>query len=283
MSDSVIQQYINSGSSSLTRTDNITHILNLIKRVANNDTLIVFDVDEVLLHPKDAILSGDNSRWSYLDTYADKHNDVVIDYEKLEIVLSFCIERTNVDKNMQDVINYIANQNIKALALTHCEFGKMPAGGNVNYASIEEWREGDLLKIGIDFTKLSQLNTECYRELLLLGDGETALLYNGIIFTNGNDKGECLEAALKNINLHPSTIVFIDDHVRNLTSVREFCEDSSINFYGIHYTAAAQINTECNEAREKLQLETLVEEYRWLSDSEADGMLDLWECILLYQ
>lgn len=239
-------------------------ILNIIQKEAENDTLIVFDVDNVLSIPSDlAIRQG----WRI--------------YQKLEkqsninqLIDQICLQakRELVDMKMQGVLEYIHENNLRSFALTHCNYDAILGFNPTKYSTWAEWRYDFLIQIGIDFKLLSQLKDELNDKQLIYGK-----LYKGIVLTGGEEKGMCLQAALEAINIHPSKIIFVDDHMHNIKSVQQMCGQENINFYGIHYTRAEELERQNtpNDSRESLQAQNLIHSGIWLSDAEADAQLQI--------
>jgi hypothetical protein len=96
----------------------------------------------------------------------------------------------------------------------------------------------------------------------------------GILFTCNVPKGKVLEAFLKRLKWKPSKIVFTDDKMKHLESVRDFCQRAHIPFQGFQYTAVEQMpKMPINKKRADLQFKTLAEQEKWLSDVEADQVL----------
>lgn len=270
----------------ITTTNQISQILHLIQEVADGNSLIVFDVDNVLSIPSDVSIRQKWRVFEKIQEYCwEKKTELNSqDIARLSEIICLEAERGHVDEKMEEIIKYIEANDLRAVALTHCNHDKINyaniypgrtqpnCGGGLEYAETwAEWRYECLKKIGIDFKKLSHIN-ECYgdRELLTM-----AKLYNGVILTGGYDKGECLEATLKMIELKPSKIIFIDDHAWNLASVAEACSRLEAEFHGIFYTKALDLEDEYTpyDAREALQAKILMEEGRWLSDTVADEMV----------
>lgn len=233
---------------------------------ADQDTLIVFDIDEVIITSKDQILHP-----SFI-VYRDKlYEDVIVkDHTKSEIeALSSIIFKTYetilVDENILKIFQNIYDNRLKVLALTSSPTGKLGV-----IEKFEDHRVDQLKRVGIDFNKfihsfsdviLHEMKSEC----------GTPLLHNGIIYTCHIDKGSVLEKILKKLDLKFKKIIFIDDRLDNLTSVESMCIKSEIDFFGFEYTAVRDsFVSPFNETRAQFQFNTLIEEGNWLSDELAD-------------
>ena len=102
--------------------------------------------------------------------------------------------------------------------------------------TLQQVTEKQLKSVGIDFarTALSKGSVE------LSGRFE-ALYDRGIIYVNGNNKGEMLERYLRQINVKPFHVVYVDDKGKHVGSVQQTCEKLGIQFLGVRYTGADPI------------------------------------------
>lgn len=82
-------------------------------------------------------------------------------------------------------------------------------------------------------------------------------------------------AYLKFAKLQPKKLIFIDDELKNLKSVQEYCQKSGIEFVGYEYTAieTQAKHLKLNKRRAKLQYKILELTKTWLNDDQADTIL----------
>ncbi len=238
----------------------------------NQDTLVIFDVDDVLIMPKDQILQ------SHHRSYLHKLEKALAKQEKeVELFWGVILSQRQsilVDKRMPQILNELHSKGIKVLALTHAMTGKL--GG---IPSMKDWRYNELIHHGYDFEKSWQgvkENTfsglEKSENRLSKDVSSPPMFFKGIIFTE-IDKGEALAAFLSHYKLKFKKIIFIDDKKKNLAAVERIASKLNIAFVGIEYTAAAMPTEPLNQKRAQLQFKTLSKEKKWISDFEADALL----------
>lgn len=240
---------------------------------ATPETLVIFDVDDVLMHPHDQILKAQNK--PYLEEL-EKKLEKRMEEEKADTLYSLIfLQRKNgpVDPRIIQLIIHLQAKGIKVLALTNCFTGKFGA-----IASMEDWRVNELQQLGYHFEN-SWKNTKShvFKELIkqtghgLSAKSESASLFkDGVVFASGVSKGDALTAFLAYAGLSPQKIIFIDDKKKHLESVEKVAKDLGIPFVGIEYTATKATKfAPLNKARVELQFEVLEKEHKWLSDEEA--------------
>lgn len=88
---------------------------------------------------------------------------------------------------------------------------------------------------------------------------------SGVIFANGQDKGDCLEAYLRRHKISPSRIIFFDDHLKNVSNLKQFADRNNIVFKGYRYGYLDQKVLSMNLSLGDVQLENM----RIISDEEA--------------
>ena len=250
------------------KTNDILEILDLIKEVADENTLILFDVNKVLIITADMSLRN-GSMGDAIDRYYLGDNEKYSEnIDKLSGLICLQAHSIPLDDNMQEIIRYLDENKIRSFALTKSPYGEIQYSNE--FKTWSEWKYESLKKIGIDFEKLSLLNKDSKEVLLQDGDVK---LYKGIIFTDSNPKGTALNAVLDRLSYTPSKVIFVDDGERNIKSVQTFCNEKEIEFYGFHYTKALESEYENSTLREDFQAKTFIEIGVWLSDDAADELM----------
>lgn len=240
-------------------------------QTAEDKTLFVFDVDDVLVVPRDQILLV-----TYEKEAVDYANQYRKNYSKKKCHHLWSIARKGlnprlIDPNILELLALLHQKHIKAIALTNAGTGKM---GTIQY--LEELRIQELQSLGIDFGPAFAIKKYIkFYSLRSQADKNRIPMYKqGVLFTCNVPKGKVLEAFLKRIKWRPSKIIFTDDKMKNLQSVQNFCQQAHIPFRGFHYTGVAAMPVELlNKKRADLQFKTLAEQQKWLSDAEADKVL----------
>ncbi|WP_231919506.1 DUF2608 domain-containing protein [Simkania negevensis] len=229
------------------------------------NTWVIFDVDDVLLIPEDAIFHP-----AHQDTFvmhADRLHEKMEHEELMHLwgILFSTRKAKLVDIEVLQVLELIQNRLMRAFALTHCGTGKV--GG---IEKLEDWRIAELNSLGICFDALSQCDIESefdqYR-----GKYGVAILKSGVIFAADFDKGAILMHAFDVIGEMPKQLIFIDDKRHNLTAVESACLARGIAFQGFEYVAVAENDPfPINLEKVDIQFRVLENEKKWLSDQELE-------------
>jgi len=239
----------------------------------DTDTLVIFDVDHVLIMPTDEYSLNRNpyrrQLWQDLKLRSSE--------EEFKFLRSIAVSSAKwrlVDTNIMTVLSELKNKNIPTVALTSLATGKF---GIIE--KMEDLRIKELQSVGIDFTNLTPLHGELPINELKSMHG-TPMLKAGIILTAEVDKAKVLEYILRQKNYYPKKVVFIDDQLNNLESLEKLCAKLKIKFEGFHYTAVSLMTTSVvDEQLEKLRFEILEKEHRWLSYKELTSRMNIPDSI----
>lgn len=248
------------------QTENWAPIQQAIQE-ASVGTVVVFDVDEVLLIPQDQILQS-----FHREAFDEHTHHLHHQWGKERLLEFFGIlfsqrEAQLVDEAVYEILEEIEAKGLYALALTQCGTGQV---GQIE--RLEGWRLSELKGFGIHFDRLSQSEREHFFPEMT-GKYGTALLKEGVIFTCSFDKGEVLMKALEVLDCSPLNLIFIDDRLHNLESVEAACEKQGIPFIGFHYQGAAHLyRFPLNFERVAFQFQYLEDQLCWLSDEEAEAL-----------
>jgi len=231
-------------------------------------SLVLFDVDETLVQPKDLILRlGARESW---DQYAQEtlHNPEVVHPEEFneeyflgQMLASIGFEV--VDPKIVSIVQALQKQQIPTIAFT-----KMLTGSLGMIPSLEDWRLAHLKKHQLDFSsafpQFPNLKLNVFE-----GCENSSSYKQGLLCANKQDKGPVLRAFLAQIAWTPVKVLMIDNRADYLNSVEESLQGSGINFIGFHYTAVEDNPCAINESLAKFQLMHLAKTGIWLSDEEA--------------
>ncbi len=234
---------------------------------ADQDTLVVFDVDNVISAPIDLIGRPKASpvRRAIFKEYEQKYGD-----ERVKRIHALYMMKGNgglVEPAVKEIIIELQKRGIPTIALT--------AKGTEKFGDISdpmEWRISRLKRKGIVFA-FENLNKR-----ILWDDeaGDKAGFESGVIFSGKQPKGKALQYFLEKIaHYKPKHIIFVDDNPEYLNSVHEMCSKLSIKFTGFHYKAAVfDQDQELSPEIARLQLKTLDEKEIWIPDSEAKKIIE---------
>lgn len=250
----------------ITQTSNLAPIEAALNQ-ADLETLVIFDVDDVLITAKDQILQPVHHKLAKKleESLESRHSEE--ESQKLWSIIWLTRIDELVDPKMVSLIKEAQTKGIKVMALTNAWTGSF---GNI--PSLEDWRIGELEDFGYTFKdSWSKLKSKTFTNLKSKDPKRFPVFKSGIVFTCNLPKAEVLKAFLQYTNLSPKKIIFIDDKRKHLESVEAFAKATGIPFIGFEYTAVTnRPASSLNEKRAKLQFEVLEKEHNWLSDEEAD-------------
>ena len=229
---------------------------------ADQDTLVIFDVDHVLIMPTDEYTLNRHpyrkELWKEIEGRLSK--------EEMKTLYGLTVSKAKwrlVDPDIIDIFTRLKERQIPSIALTSIYTGKF---GNIE--KLEDWRIKHLHDLGFDFVNLTPIKEEILLYELEEQDG-VPMLKSGVILTAQIDKGKTLEYILRHNNYYPKTIIFIDDMLNNLESLERLSSKLKIKFYGLHYTAVSNMPIPViNKQIEKLRFQILEKEHKWLNHQE---------------
>jgi hypothetical protein len=245
-------------------TDSIDDIKNEVN-AAEGDTLFAFDCDEVLTTLSEQICKerGQQFLMEWLGrSHPNVSEDAIYDVATFVLVSN---ENFLVNSEMPELIEKLWAKNVKAVVLTALS---MKPVDSVPDPMV--WRVETLRSLGYDFEKFwPQLANKRFKQF----DCEYPPAYSsGVICCGGTSKGASLTAFLKYARAKPSKIVFVDDKIENLEDVKNTCKSLAIDFVGIEYHGAKNVESKVQFSEKVLeyQLATLKEKKIWVSDVEAE-------------
>ncbi len=240
--------------------------LNNILDKATSKTLVIFDVDEVIVYPTNLIqLQPASPFWEAKMADIEKR----LGKDKRDLLHSIMLLQSRwelIDATLPQIINTLQSRNIQVLALTSFRTGKM---GKIQ--SIEDWRRQQLKNHNIDF-KITAGISKSYFEIngLENSDGTKKPVYkDGIIYTDLQSKSVVLNAFLAHNHLNPNEIIFIDDRISNVEDLESFCNKININFIGIHDNRLLTKHPHFDPNLGQFQFFYLENHHVWLNDREA--------------
>jgi hypothetical protein len=240
---------------------------------SDENTLIVFDVDEVLITTEDHFMHpyADRAVMPLIQQTMSKASSKE-EKKDLENTLSLGMvlpKRILIEENTPVLITDLQQNGVKVIALTNCPtgpFGLVP--------KVERWRVEHLFSLDISFASSFPHIERCSLDELAAAHGKPAPLFEqGILFSKGYTKGEVLQAFFKQFDYYPSKVIFIDDLSENLDSVKAVLQSLNIEFKGYQYTGANSFFKEVDEEILLYQLKHLLQTKEWLSDNEIRELL----------
>jgi hypothetical protein len=231
---------------------------------ADGETLVVFDVDEVLIAPADIAY-----RMLVSHRFEPKAASSITKEERLVLagILATQAKYALVEPAIPEMMQQLHRQGAKTIALTACGTGRLDPVPN-----LEEWRADHLAELGILFSEREVNHTFSG---LVSAPGNPPALHKGILFLGDfqgegrSTKGDLLVAYFDLVGWRPKKVLFFDDREHNLVSVESALEKKGIACCSYLYEGAHEMPGQLDQNLGEFQFKHLVENKEWLSDAEA--------------
>lgn len=222
--------------------------------------LVVFDVDNTLLTPKDLSLKpcGQALRQLYLHPLSPKKR------EQLQSIIGLEAEEMLMDAKFPALIKQLQKAGVPVMALTALETGEY---GKIRDS--ESWRLSRLRQFDLNFKPSFANNVPMTLTEIHATEGHYPTFKDGVLFSNRHCKGDVLIAFLDRIGLKPTVILFMDDTLKQLESVQSAAAARGIPFTGLHYVASTVVPADYDPELGAFQFQYLVVHEQWLSDAAA--------------
>ncbi len=205
---------------------------------ADDNTVVVFDVDEVLVTTDATFLRPEGEEY-FLKLVKDAYGVAKTEKEHLELedklsIALVCPRRYLLEPESPLLIDELQRMNKKVIALTSHPTGKF---GKI--ANVERWKVDSLKAFGFHFERsFPQFQNQTFIELQKR-DTPSPLYLDGVLFSRGFTKGEVLVAFLQKLTDKPKKVIFIDDLYKNLETVAKALELEHISCIPFWYRRAA--------------------------------------------
>lgn len=228
---------------------------------ADSDSLVLFDVDEVLLTDTEHFRLTHDYRKKWVKSGKER-----LPKEIRQLLFSIILKDRTVrfvDTQIVEILTELEKRKVPTLALTKLYTGKFGV-----IEDFTEWRLKEFQTLNIDFNKLTPIKGEMSIAELNIGHGNPTLK-EGVILTANADKGLVLKNILDQKNYYPKSIIFVDDLLDNVESVQKMCSELQINYQGFTYLGASLIpEPNLNEEIERIRFDILEKELRWVIGDE---------------
>lgn len=226
----------------------------------STETLVMFDLDDVLIYPQDALMQNWRSGWKPEGVRAWTAEQDTIAWMNVKFQL--------MDPYGPKLINMLNERRVPTIGFTSFAMDEPNM-----VKSISEWRSKHLQALGINFNVENEVVFPV-QEGFVPPSFEKGVLYCGNFYKKDKgNKGIILSLYLDWIDWTPAQVIFIDDGKHNIESVKKELERRGINFLGFEY-----IPKELDPIHEKvaqLQYETIINQKHWLSDEEARELITI--------
>lgn len=246
--------------------DEISVVENQTKNLDGN-SLVIFDCDNVLTTVKVGTFNVQNK--DFLKNYL-REEFVSKDefYDKIRLVL--INENTYiVNQRMVDLVANLSKRNIRHMVATSYSVRPLE-----DISDPMQWRINNLHTMGYYFEKSWPDQND---DIVLkdFGTDHNPVFREGILFCDIFSKSDCLRSFFEYIGWIPKKVIFIDDVLRNLSDVGEFCDENKIEYIGIEYLESQYINSHIpfSDSLGKIQMSHLMNKSIWLKDEEAYKIL----------
>lgn len=246
-------------ASSIEKIEKINQIKSKIKE-ADSNTLVIWDIDNVIMMPQDAYtLSRNKHRKELWQELQNELSDEQIKH--LYSIITINAKWQLVEPEVLLLMADLEKRNIPTVALSTFGTGKY---GIIDKREMIRLR--DLKSVHIDFTPTSPFAVDAEFPELASEHG-IPMIKNGVIFTTELDKAQVLGKVLQHFAYRPREIIFIDDQLKNLESVSLLCQSLGIKFHGFHYVAVSLLPPipSTKEAEEK-RFKILQQNHQWLTN-----------------
>ena len=181
--------------------------------VADQNTLVIFDIDSTLTTPSDQYLQRQT-----IQCYKPLYKTFIahLTENQYRIFLHLVIIDSPsilVEQDTPLIIKRLQNKGIKTLGYTGSKLGSLG-----NLSSFPDWRYNELKRLGIDFAKIFP-GKVVFKDFKDLG-GDSIGIEKGIVYSGyKHTKGSVLKLVLNELKWIPKKIIAIDDKENNVLSI----------------------------------------------------------------
>lgn len=232
-----------------------TNIQDVIPSIQDKDTLVLFNIAEVLMDTETSLGTG---AWR-------KYIRKKIDSQQHDILTFFVAKKVPPkipEAGIQVLVNSLQHQGFPVLAFTSRGRAEWYA---TQVDGVDQLTEKLLNNLGIDLSK-SNLPKEWAQLDSTFGQNfHAGILYAGNLL----EKGEFLKLLLEQTGYKPKKIVFVDDKADSLKTVETAMAELAIPFEGFAYNRTSLDHQNFDPMIAHIQLESLLFKDTFLTDEEA--------------
>lgn len=226
-----------------------------ILKEADKKTLVLLDIDDTLMIPVQSL--GSDVWFRYRKEELEKGG--ITSKEALEKALSeweairHLTKMKLVEPGIDQVVAKMQKEGFLIMGLT-------TQGLALATRTVQQ-----LISLGIDLSLTAPSSENHYFQ-----NNHGVLYRQGILFTSGTHKGKAILKFLREVELSPKKIVFINDKQTHLQEVEGEVEKAGISFVGLRYSASDERVNAFDPAIAEIQFAPFK---KLLSDEEAEAVL----------
>lgn len=242
-------------SSAIVQIESLEEISKQLEKLGD-DSLLVLDVDEVLITSKDDFFQPVAEPYVLgLVKGAMENAKTAEERKRMEKNLASSLvktERVLVEQISLKLLDELYRKGVKVVALT-----SFPTGRFGSISQCEKWRVNQLKSFGFHFDRF--FPQFCRYEFLGVARPSMAapLFQDGILFSRGYSKGDVLLAFLDILHWNPSKVVFVDDILENHEKMALSLAGRGIGFQGFLYRPKTYV-TEVDRKAIEFQFRSLI-------------------------
>jgi phosphoglycolate phosphatase-like HAD superfamily hydrolase len=188
------------------------------------DTLVLFDLDYVLITPQDRVLryAGEENNYRsehFKAIFKDfQGKEIALGKDKVpmaEYLISQILFTSKVELVSPGMLNFV-NELDKKMTVV-----RFTANSSGKYGIVQNEAE-------LHLSRLKSLGYHFIKDNGRLLKGDFPECISRVIFTNKKDKGKVLLDFLEKLNKNYKNIIFVDDRLKNLISVQNILKDLKI-------------------------------------------------------
>ena len=250
-----------------------------IEQFITPTTLVVFDIDEVLIVTKDHYHHphGESFFFEYTERLIARTPSYHLESIHKRLSLSLTLpQRILIEETTPNFIAGLQARGNQVIALT-----AWPTGSFGHIDQLERVRIDQLTAHNIIFSTEFKIPDRHIFEHLQhqvrsVTHGQPIPLYEaGMLFSPGLSKGVLLREFLAHVDLRPEHVVFVDDRADHVRSVETELASAGISCDGFQYHGAQRHFRPLNKALLQHQFDHLVEHGIWLDDATVLARLEL--------
>lgn len=263
-------------SSNIKKIDSILQVQEELQ-FADENTLIVFDMDDTLIAPKENMFyllfrdtkDFDISDIDFVKELLRKTEEIASSkhdpnyFNKMTAAVFSKTDFVPVEEATIEIVKKLQNRNVKVIALSSSNTGKF-----FEIESMQRWRLSNLNQVGLDFSNSFNISEIVFKEIPPQFGLYPPVYYKGILCAAGNPKGKILSEFLGHIRWKPRKIIFFDDAYSQSKSVEKEMKKLGLAVQSYLYRAAFKNKIKLNQKIVTLQFDHWVKYEKFLPERE---------------